>query len=184
MFFAVISTGIILTACGNEDPATPLTYNEFQTVTVTGKVLVNTDYSLPYDEQKWSAAPATITVIAEVDNSSITGTYTQGKHRVEAQYNATTAEYTVEVPVSNESSNVNIIVKDWTGTVTTSEYDAETSTNIQKQYNVLWHSTSTSTGQIFPGDVSINNNIHFQGENNYPGCYTKLNEGVGTLVSE
>lgn len=183
MFFAVALTGLALTACGNEDPAKPLTYNEFQTATITGKVLVNTDYASPSADQKWSAAPAEITIIAEVSNAEITGSPAQGTYRTEASYNATTAEYTVEVPVSNMGSQVKITVKDWTGTVMTSEYDVNTANNIVKQHNVLWHSAATTVSGLLPGDVSINNNIRFEGEGYYAGSYTKLNEGVGTPVN-
>jgi hypothetical protein len=181
IFIAASFGCIAFTACNN-DPAEPLNYNTYQTATVKGKVLVNTDYTLSINAQKWSAAPAGIRIIAEVSNTSITGQSTAGTYRTNAAYNATTGEYTVTVPVSYNGSIVTITVKDWTGKVKDEVYDATAGENVPKEFDALWHSDYTQTTSLKPGDISIDHNIFFEGEGSYGGGYSKLDVGVGTSV--
>jgi hypothetical protein len=155
---------VALTACNNDDPAEALTYDAYQTATIQGKVLVNSDETLT--DPKWSA-PTNLTVVAEVSNASITGQYqATGDYRVEAVCNTSTGEYSVEIPVSNTGSQVRITVKDFPGTVKVRTYDSVQDAYINVTRNVVWRSRQINAS-VKPGDVSINNNLLFNGSSNY-----------------
>jgi hypothetical protein len=163
------------TACSNEDPAEPLTHNAYQTATIQGKVLLNSDETLT--DPKWSA-PANLTVVAEVSNASITGQYAaQGDYRVEAVCNPSSGEYSVEVPVSNTGSQVRIIVNNFPGSVKVRTYDPVQAAYVNVTREVVWGSRQL-TVSVKPGDVSINNNLLFNGSYYYtvvPNAGSEIN---------
>lgn len=170
---ALLSCGVAFTACNNNDPAEPLTYNSAQTATIKGKVLVNADETAT--PEVWSAAPAGIVIEASIPNSSIYGNQAAGEYRARVGYNATTGEYSATVPVGYNGSPVTITVKDFLGTVKVTENGAPV------DCEVVWHSATTSA-TLEPGDVVYERNIEFEGQGAGAGQYTKIVDKPGSEI--
>ncbi len=111
LFCAAVSACFGFMGCENDfESAKPLTYDDFPTATITGRVLVVDDYTDNYSRNE-KPAPATIEVMVEIPNGYFVNYHygsIQGTYRAKASYNPSTGEYRAVVPVTSRGVEVSV----------------------------------------------------------------------------
>ena len=159
---AAVALSLGLSNCAKEDPAKPLEIDQTRTATIKGVVLINADITKAPADQKYSAAPIkatdfVVTIPYDAFNSGASGTYFLPKDKI--NYNASTGEFTITVPVGgNGTTDVSIVISDFLGTL------KKNVSGTDKTVDVIWlasknihkRAPSVSPGQVvYVDDIKL-----------------------------
>jgi len=135
----VLSLG--LSSCVKEDPARPLEVDLSKTATVQGRILFNTDLTLT-EPVLTAPSAANVTITARINYSSIVNGGS-GVHIIQnITYNASTGDFTIQVPVSEWGGTVTISINDFTGTQRQQDFSVTPTSTIVR--NGRWSGTISS----------------------------------------
>lgn len=155
---ALLATGLFISSCSTEDPATPLNVNMNQTATVCGKILINRNETV--SPQIWSA-PENISIMATVPysslNSSATGTYVIPLSNITYK---PSGEFEIKAPVGIEGSTITVKFFDFKGTVKTNKKGEGT-------YPVIWKGQTQTSTKLYPGETYYLTTWKLSGSNYY-----------------
>ena len=167
LFFAALAAAVMslsLISCDKDDPAEGLNVNTSRTAQFKGKVLINTNETVAYGDQKWDA-PEDLKISAKVLYSDL-GFSVTGEYYIipdaNITYNKNTGEYTIVSPVGLQGSPIEISIDNFEGSVRT-YVDGD-----EKTIDVIWNAiTKITTSKGYDGSVIYVTDQKLSGSGSY-----------------
>jgi hypothetical protein len=155
--YTVLALAAILmsASCAKEDPAKPIDYSAPEKqATIQGKLLINTNETLPIENQRYSAISG-ITIKATVSYSSLSGNFSQRGGFTTTTTTNSQGEFTLQVPATEDGVSVSFTVNPKDGRKTVIAGYTSTNTPITKEQSGFWSFYIPQQNSVKPGQIII-----------------------------